>query len=297
LEDAQLTEYVGNYSQFVKQKEENIRAQQMAYDRQQRELERQQEFINRFGAKATKATQVKSREKQLEKIELVEAPKSAPRPISFLFPEAPKSAQEVLRLRGISKNYDEKVVLREVDFKLKRGDRIALLGPNGAGKSTLLRILADIEKPSEGTREDGRNVLVGYFAQHQAEALEPERTVLQEVLHGLESQPEGLARNLLGRLQLRGDAVFKPTKVLSGGERSRVALAKFLMRPANLLLLDEPTNHLDVASAPCCRKRSPTSTAPSSSPRTIGPSSPPSPKTLTAWKTAFSSKNANRWPN
>jgi ATP-binding cassette subfamily F protein 3 len=191
---------------------------------------------------------VKSREKQLEKIELVEAPKSAPRPISFLFPEAPKSAQEVLRLRGITKSYGEKTVLREVDFKLKRGDRIALLGPNGAGKSTLLRILADIEKPSEGTREDGRNVLVGYFAQHQAEALEPERTVLQEVLHGLESQPEGLARNLLGRLQLRGDAVFKPTKVLSGGERSRVALAKFLMRPANLLLLDEPTNHLDVAS-------------------------------------------------
>jgi ATP-binding cassette subfamily F protein 3 len=140
------------------------------------------------------------------------------------------------------------VVLLDIDFKLKRGDRIALLGPNGAGKSTLLRLLAGTEEPSEGTREEGRNVLVGYFAQHQAEALDPERTVLQEVLYGLESQPEGLARNLLGRLQIRGDAVFKPIKVLSGGERSRVALAKFLMRPANLLLLDEPTNHLDVAS-------------------------------------------------
>jgi ATP-binding cassette subfamily F protein 3 len=248
LEDGQLTEYVGNYNQYVQQKEENARQQLLAYERQQRELERQQVFIDRFGAKATKATQVKSREKQLEKVERLEAPKSAPRAISFLFPEAPKSAQEVLRLRSTSKTYGDHAVLKEIDFKLKRGDRIALLGPNGAGKSTLLRILAGTEEASSGTREEGRNVLVGYFAQHQAEALEPERTVLQEVLYGLESQPEGLARNLLGRLQLRGDAVFKPTKVLSGGERSRVALAKFLMRPANLLLLDEPTNHLDVAS-------------------------------------------------
>jgi ATP-binding cassette subfamily F protein 3 len=139
-------------------------------------------------------------------------------------------------------------VLLEINMRVNRGDRVAILGPNGAGKSTLLRILAGVEEPSEGTREEGRNVLIGYFAQHQAEALDPERTVLQEVLHGLESQPEGQARGLLGRLLIRGDEVYKPIRVLSGGERSRVALAKFLMKPANVLLLDEPTNHLDPAS-------------------------------------------------
>ena len=248
LDEGKLNLYHGNFDFYIEQKEENRRVQEQAYERQQRELERQQVFIDRFGAKATKASAVKSREKMLDKIEKIEAPKSAPRGISFQFPEAPKSAQEVLRLRGAGKTYGDKVVLLEVDFKLKRGDRIALLGPNGAGKSTLLRILAGTEEASDGTREEGRNVITAYFAQHQAEALESGRTVLQEVLHGLDSQPEGLARNLLGRLNLRGPDVFKTIKVLSGGERSRVALAKFLMRPANLLLLDEPTNHLDVSS-------------------------------------------------
>src|SRR5690606_27917671 len=140
------------------------------------------------------------------------------------------------------------VVLKDVSMKLNRGDRIALLGPNGAGKSTLLRLLAGVEEPTEGTREEGRNVVIGYFAQHQAEALDLKRTVLQEVLHGLELQPETVARGLLGRLNVSGEQVYKTIGVLSGGERSRVALAKFLMRPANVLLLDEPTNHLDPAS-------------------------------------------------
>jgi ATP-binding cassette subfamily F protein 3 len=153
-----------------------------------------------------------------------------------------------LRLRDASKSYGDHVVLLSVNLKLKRGDRIALLGPNGAGKSTLLRILAGVETPTQGEREEGRNVVIGYFAQHQAEALDPDRTVLQEVLHGLDSQPEGMARGILGRLLLRGDEVYKEIKVLSGGERSRVALAKILIKPANVLLLDEPTNHLDPAS-------------------------------------------------
>ena len=153
-----------------------------------------------------------------------------------------------MRARNISKSYGKDVVLLDISLKINRAQRLALLGPNGAGKSTLLRLMAGEEGPSEGTIELGHNVIIGYFAQHQAEALEADRTVLQEVLHGLALQPENVARNLLGRLNIRGEAVYKPVSVLSGGERSRVALAKFLMRPANFLLLDEPTNHLDPAS-------------------------------------------------
>jgi ATP-binding cassette subfamily F protein 3 len=245
LEDHQLHSYTGNFFNYERVKEERRLAQVAAYERQQREMERQQVFIDRFGAKATKATQVKSREKQLEKVERIEAPKGPRRAISLQFPEALRSASEVLRLRGVSKTYGDSIILLGLDFKINRGQRVALLGPNGAGKSTLLRVLAGVEAPSEGTREEGRNVLIGYFAQHQAEALDPSRTMLQEVLHGLERQPETAARNVLGRLLLRGEDVYKPIGVLSGGERSRVALAKFLLRPANVLLLDEPTNHLD----------------------------------------------------
>ncbi len=248
LDEAKLNSYSGNFSYYTRVKEEQRAAQQAAYERQERELDRQQEFINRFGAKNTKATQVKSREKQLDKMEKIEAPKAGPRAISFQFPEAIRSAQEVLRLRDAGKTYGDNVVLLGVSMKLNRGDRVALLGPNGAGKSTLLRLLAGVEQPTEGMREEGRNVVLGYFAQHQAEALEAGRTVLQEVLHGLETQSETVARGLLGRLNIRGEEVHKPVKVLSGGERSRVALAKFLLRPANVLLLDEPTNHLDPAS-------------------------------------------------
>ncbi len=248
LEDGELHSHSGNFSYYLRVKEERRIAQQAAYERQQRELERQQEFITRFGAKNTKATQVKSREKQLEKVEKIEAPKAAPRAISLQFPEAIRSAQEVLRLRDVGQTYGDNVVLLGVNIKLNRGDRVAFLGPNGAGKSTLLRILAGVEQPTEGIREEGRNVVLGYFAQHQAEALDSSRTVLQEALHGLDTQSETAARGLLGRLNLRGEEVYKTIGVLSGGERSRVALAKFLLRPANVLLLDEPTNHLDPAS-------------------------------------------------
>jgi len=248
LDEHLLHSYTGNFSNFQRVKEENRERQIAAFERQQRELDRQQEFIDRFGAKNTKATQVKSREKQLEKIEKIEMPKTMSKAIALKFPEAIKVAQEAIRLRDVSKSYGDQVVLLSVNLKLKRDDRIALLGPNGAGKSTLLRILAGVEAPSEGEREEGRNLVTGYFAQHQAEALDPDRTVLQEVLHGLDLQPEGVARGILGRLLMRGDDVYKEIKVLSGGERSRVALAKFLMKPANVLLLDEPTNHLDPAS-------------------------------------------------
>jgi ATP-binding cassette subfamily F protein 3 len=184
----------------------------------------------------------------LDKMEKIEAPRANLRAIAFQFPPVQQSAQEVFRLRNIKKVYDDNEVLHDISFKVMRGDKVALLGPNGAGKSTLLRILAGVEEPTDGKREEGRNVTIGYFAQHQAEVLDLDRTALQEVLHGLDLQPEGQARQLLGRLLMRGEEVYKPIRVLSGGERSRVALAKFLMKPANTLLLDEPTNHLDLNS-------------------------------------------------
>ena len=249
LDEYKLREYTGNYDNFISVKEQEREAQINAYERQQRELERQQEFINRFGAKNTKATQVKSREKQLEKIEIIEAPRVKEKTMILQFPEAPKSAIDVLRLKNVNKTYGDNTVLRDVNLKITRGERLAIVGPNGAGKSTLLRILAGVETPDEGAvREEGRQALIGYFAQHQAEALDLDRTVLEEVLHGLDLQPENVARGYLGRLGVRGEDVFKQVKVLSGGERSRVALAKFLMRPSNILLLDEPTNHLDPMS-------------------------------------------------
>jgi ATP-binding cassette subfamily F protein 3 len=248
LDEGKLVSYTGTFSEYVAQKEENRRNQQLAYDRQQKEIERQQEFINRFGAKASKAAAAKSKEKAIDRMEKVEAPKALARKIYLEFPEAVQSSQEPMRLKGINKSYGEKDVLKEVSLKLKRGDRVALQGPNGAGKSTLLKIIAGVEDADAGIREEGRNVVLGYFAQHQAEALDEKKSVLDETLDGLPTRPEPMARNLLGRLLIKGDAVYKPVKVLSGGERSRVALAKFLLRPANLMLLDEPTNHLDANS-------------------------------------------------
>ncbi len=248
LENGKLEDYTGNFANFQRVKHERAEAQAAAYERQQKEIARQQEFIDRFGAKASKASQAKSREKAIDRMEKIEAPKVKTKQIFLQFPEAPQSSQDPLRLRDVSMTYGEKVVLLGVNLKLHRGERLALLGPNGAGKSTLLKILAGAEAPTEGTREEGRNLSIGYFAQHQAEALDPNRSVLDEALADLPGRPEQMARGILGRLLIRGEEVYKPIRVLSGGERSRVALTKFLLRPANLLLLDEPTNHLDAGS-------------------------------------------------
>jgi ATP-binding cassette subfamily F protein 3 len=245
LDNFKTREYTGNFDKYEEVKQQEREQQIAAYERQQIELERQQEFIQRFGAKNTKATQVKSREKMLAKMDIIEAPRTEKRTMMLTFPESVKSSLDVLRLKDVSKAYDDNTVIKNANLRINRGDRVAFIGPNGAGKSTLLRVLAGAEELTSGIREEGRNVLIGYFAQHQAEALDLDRSVLEEVLEGLELQPESVARGYLGRLGIRGEDVFKPVRVLSGGERSRVALAKFLMRPANTLLLDEPTNHLD----------------------------------------------------
>ncbi|HEY9729740.1 MAG TPA: ABC-F family ATP-binding cassette domain-containing protein [Chroococcales cyanobacterium] len=239
--------YLGNYSAYLQQKAENAEAQLNAYERQQKELEKQQEFIERFRASATRSTQAKSREKQLDKIERIEAPIGGVRTLHFRFPPAPRSGREVVEIKDLVHTYDDKILFLEADLLIERGDRIAFLGPNGAGKSTLLRLIMGMEQPTEGTVGLGQhNVIPGYFEQNQAEALDLSRTVMQTIHDEVPDWKNEEVRTLLGRFLFSGETVFKKVEALSGGEKARLALAKMLLQPANLLILDEPTNHLDI---------------------------------------------------
>ncbi|AGY60407.1 ABC-F family ATP-binding cassette domain-containing protein [Gloeobacter kilaueensis] len=240
--------YSGNYSFYQQAKAEREEAQLSAYERQQRELERQQVFIERFRASATRSTQAKSREKQLEKIERVEAPLSRERTLRFRFAPAPASGKQVMCVRDLSLEYGGEIVFLGADLEIQRGDRIALLGPNGAGKSTLLRLLALEEEPTAGTIAMGHNVIAGYYAQHQAEILDMGKSALATLHDEAPQLTDEQVRTMLGRFLFSGDTVFKKVSALSGGEKSRLALARLLLRPSNFLLLDEPTNHLDIPS-------------------------------------------------
>jgi ATP-binding cassette subfamily F protein 3 len=247
LENGKLTDYATNYSGYLELKKERMAAQEAAYARQQRELARQQAFVEKFRASATRSTQAKSREKQLEKIERIEAPTEAST-VKFRFPPAPPSGQAVLRAAEIRKAYGGKTILDAVDLKLDRGQRLVLVGPNGCGKSTLLRILAQVEEPDDGEVALGYNVKPAYYSQHQSDQLDESRTVLDEAYYSVDGWTLERTRALLARFLFTGEEVFKPVAKLSGGERARLCLAKLLMRPSNLLMLDEPTNHLDLAS-------------------------------------------------
>lgn len=241
------TTYLGNYSAYLQQKAENQEAQLSAYERQQKELEKQQVFVDRFRASATRSTQAKSREKQLEKIERIEAPTGALKTLHFRFPQAPRSGREVVDIKNLVHTYDDKILFLGADLLIERGDRIAFLGPNGAGKSTLLRLMMGMEQPTEGTvRLGDHNVIPGYFEQNQAEALDLAKTVMDTIHDEVPDWKNEEVRTLLGRFLFSGDTVFKKVEALSGGEKARLALAKMLLRPANLLILDEPTNHLDI---------------------------------------------------
>ncbi|MBD1904527.1 ATP-binding cassette domain-containing protein [Funiculus sociatus GB2-A5] len=241
------TTYLGNYSAYLQQKAENQEAQLSAYERQQKELEKQQTFVDRFRASATRSTQAKSREKQLEKIERIEAPTGGLRTLHFRFPPAPRSGREVVEINDLVHTYDDKILFLDASLLIERGDRIAFLGPNGAGKSTLLRLIMGMEQPTEGTVTLGaHNVIPGYFEQNQAEALDLSRTVMETIHDEVPDWKNEEVRTLLGRFLFSGDTVFKKVAALSGGEKARLALAKMLLRPANLLILDEPTNHLDI---------------------------------------------------
>jgi ATP-binding cassette subfamily F protein 3 len=249
LEREQLVEYSGNYSYFLGEKERRFAAAQSAFERQQRELKRQQGFIDRFRAKATKATQVKSREKAMARVERVEAPRVEQRGMALRFPPAKPSHREVVTLQNVVKRYGPQTVFDGLALTLERGERLALVGPNGSGKSTMLRMLAEVEMPDRGTLLLGAGVTVGYYAQDQTEVLNVGRTVLEEAwAFAPAGWGEAAIRTLLGRFGFTGDDAHKLVGVLSGGEKARLAIARLLLQPANLLLLDEPTNHLDLAS-------------------------------------------------
>ncbi|EDX83644.1 ABC transporter, ATP-binding protein [Synechococcus sp. PCC 7335] len=241
------TTYLGNYSAYIAQKAENQAAQLSTYERQQKELTKQQTFVDKFRASATRSTQAKSREKLLAKVERVEAPVADLRGLQFQFQPAPRSGREVVTISDMTHSYGDKILFLGADLEVERGDRIAFVGPNGAGKSTLLRLITGIESSDDGSVTMGsHNVIPGYFEQNQAEALDLHKTVIQTIHDEVPDWKNEEVRTLLGRFLFSGDAAFKKVEALSGGEKARLALAKMLLQPANLLILDEPTNHLDI---------------------------------------------------
>src|SRR5271155_3182607 len=237
--------YSGNYEKFLQQKEERRAQLEAAYRNQREHIEHLEAFITRFRYQATKAKQVQSRIKELDKIERIEIPQEE-QAIHFTFPQPPVSGRTVVEVSDLSKNYGEKRVLEQVSFTIEREDRIALVGANGAGKSTLIRMLSMQEAPTSGVLKLGHNVLPDYFAQDQYKVLDPAARMLEDIGGIAPRVPETDLRSLLGCFLFSGDDVFKPLGVLSGGERNRYALARILVSPANFLLLDEPTNHLDL---------------------------------------------------
>jgi ATP-binding cassette subfamily F protein 3 len=242
-----LTDYHGNYSHYVVEHVARMERLRESHRRQSEEIEKTTAFINKFRYKATKARQVQSRIKMLDKVERIEIPPERKK-IRFKFPDAPKPGRVVLELKGIKKAFGEHVVLRHVDVTVERGDRIALVGPNGAGKSTLMRLLAAVDRPDDGVRLAGHQVMIDYFAQDQAAVLNPTRTVYEEMTSASPTTMVPMIRHILGGFLFSGDDVYKRVGVLSGGERNRLALARMLLTPSNVLLLDEPTNHLDLDS-------------------------------------------------
>ncbi|MEK6683062.1 MAG: ABC-F family ATP-binding cassette domain-containing protein [Nitrospirota bacterium] len=243
----QLISYTGNYDQFVTAKAQAQEILEATAKNQQKKIDQTQAFVDRFRAQATKARQVQSRIKMLDKMEKVAA---APRQkrVRFSFPEPPRGGESVIRLMDMDKSYDGNPIYRGLNVELRRGERIALVGPNGAGKSTLLKLLAGVLPFEKGERRMGHNVTQAYYAQHQLDLLSPDNTVLDEITLAAPMEEQSFLRAILGRFLFSGDDAKKRVAVLSGGEKSRLALAKMLIRPANLLLMDEPTNHLDIPS-------------------------------------------------
>lgn len=247
VSNGSLTLYSGNYSFYKEEKKERMEIQQNAYENQQQMIKQTERFIERFRAKATKSNQVQSRVKALDRLDRVNEVVDDNISVNFKFKFSQKSGRDIVSLENVSKAYGDLVILKNSTARIERGDKIALIGANGKGKSTLLRII-DGTEPIEGKREHGFNVIKSFYAQHQLEALNVSNEILQEMSQAGSKKTEQELRNVLGCFLFSNDDVFKKIKVLSGGEKSRVALAKTLISEANFLLLDEPTNHLDMQS-------------------------------------------------
>ena len=249
FENGKAFEYDGNYSYYLTEKEHRQKLQEEKYKNQQKYLDKTRRFVERFRYKATKASQVKSREKMMEKMDLVEDVEKSNQKIKFSFLFENQSGREVIEVKNLKKSYNDKVVIDKINFLVERGDVIAITGKNGTGKSTLIKIIADEVLPDKGRVSFGYNVKPAYFSQHQAEKLTLEKSILEELRDSspLSITDEAL-RTILGCFLFVGDDVFKKISTLSGGEKSRIALSKIITQPSNLLLLDEPTNHLDISS-------------------------------------------------
>jgi ATP-binding cassette subfamily F protein 3 len=250
LRASKIIRYTGNYDSYLEQRAAAEATMAATAQAQQRKIDQLQTFADRFRAKNSKASQAQSKLKQIERIkeEMVEMPSGPDATMGFRFPQPQRSGQRVITLEKIKFGYGEKLIYDGIDFEVERDQRIVLVGPNGAGKSTLLKLLAQVLTPQAGVHKLGHNAKYGYFAQHRAAMLNPKHTVFQEALDTPQRVTEQSVRTVLGSFLFRGDDIYKPVSVLSGGEKSRLALVKLLLDPPNLLLLDEPTTHLDLAS-------------------------------------------------
>jgi ATP-binding cassette subfamily F protein 3 len=248
LEMGKLHAYSGNYSAFLPQKEHRISIQQASFDGQQKKLKQMQDFVDRNKARASTASRAQSRLKAIEKMDRVEAPQTDSSAMRIVLPEPPRSGQVVAKLDDVGFAYGTKVVYARLDLEISRGDRVVLVGPNGAGKTTLMKLLAGVHKPTRGEVTLGSNVFATYFAQHRVEALDLKASVLASLREVHPGAPEGTLRGMLGAFLFSGEAVEKPVSALSGGEKTRLCLAKILTVAHNFIMMDEPTNHLDIAS-------------------------------------------------
>lgn len=252
IASARLNRYAGNFDFYLRERQARREQQQAAHDAQKREIEHLQRFVDRFRAKANLASQAQSKLKQIARMEIIQAPEQEASTIHFKFPQPSRSGHKVIELKNVTQAYGEHVVYRDLNLTVEREERIVLIGPNGAGKSTLLKLLAGVIPFQAGERILSPTTKVGYYAQHRVEMLNPKHSVLQEAMDlsgaALSNVSEQMARTILGAFLFRGNDVFKPVGVLSGGEKSRLALVKLLLDPPNLLLMDEPTTHLDMGS-------------------------------------------------
>ena len=241
--------YLGNYTSYLQQRDFELESTKVAYEKQQKDIQVQKAYIERFRASATRSTQAKSREKLLDKVEKIEAPENNLKGPNFKFLEAPRAGRDILNIKDLTHSYEDNILFLGAFLELEPGERIAFLGPNGSGKSTLLRLIMGLEEPDEGSITIGKyNIIPSYFEQNQAEALDLKKTVIEIISQSVPDWTQTEIRSLLGSFGLTNDSVFKEVSQISGGEKARLALALMIIKPSNLLILDEPTNHLDIPS-------------------------------------------------